>query len=118
MTIKTIDAAILAHQTWVARFQTSLKGINNESFDISLARDHGACLLGGWLKSERSRELLDAESHVQIVAIHAIFHEIAGDIAEKLNNHESGKDMEDWLAEFARLSSQLVMLLIHVKRRA
>ena len=118
MSINTIDAAILAHQTWVARFQTSLKGINSESFDIGLAKDATACLLGKWLLSERSRELLDAESHGQIVAIHATFHEIAGDIAEKLNNHESGKDMDDWLAEFSRLSSQLVMLLMLAKRRA
>lgn len=117
MTIKTIDAAILAHQAWVARFQTSIKGINNESFDIEKAKDDTACLLGRWLESERSHELLDPDAHKRITAMHASFHEIAGDIAEKLNHHESGNDMESWLEEFARLSSQLVLLLIHAKRK-
>lgn len=117
MTIETIDAAILAHQTWVARFQTSLKGINTESFDIGKARDDTACVLGMWLLSDRSRELLGPDSHNQIVAIHATFHEIAGNIAERLNHHESGKDIEDWMVEFDSLSRQLVMLLMRTKTK-
>ncbi len=117
MTIETIDAAILAHQTWVSRFQTALKGINTESFDIRKAKDDTACVLGKWLLSERSRELLGADSHNQIVAIHATFHEIAGSIAERLNHHEAGNDIAAWITEFKNLSGQLVMLLMHAKKK-
>jgi hypothetical protein len=117
VTIETIDAAILAHQTWVSRFQTSLKGINTESFDIGKAKDDAACVLGKWLLSERSHGLLGAESHKLVVAIHATFHEIAGNIAERLNHHESGKNIEAWLAEFNNLSGQLVMLLMRTKKQ-
>lgn len=117
MSIDTIEAAILAHQTWVARFQTSLKGINNESFDIGKAKDDTACVLGKWLLSERSHELLGHDLHKQIMVIHATFHEIAGNIAERLNRHETGKDIEVWLAEFNTLSRQLVILLLHTKKK-
>jgi hypothetical protein len=117
VTIETIDAAILAHQTWVARFRTSLKGINTESFDIGKAKDDAACVLGKWLLSERSRELLGAGLHHQIVAIHATFHEIAGNIAQRLNHHESGQVIEEWMAEFNNLSSHLVMLLMLTKKK-
>jgi len=117
MTIETIDAAILAHHSWVARFQTSLKGINTESFDIGKARDDSACVLGQWLQSERSRDLLGADAHALIMVIHATFHEIAGNIAEKLNQHESSSDIAAWLVEFNNLSSQLVMLLMHTKKK-
>lgn len=117
MTIETIDAAILAHQTWVARFQTALKGINTESFDIGKAKDDTACVLGRWLLSDRAPELLGVDSHKQIVAIHATFHEIAGSIAERLNQRESGQDIDAWMAEFKNLSGQLVMLLMGAKKK-
>lgn len=117
MTIETIDAAILAHQTWVSRFQTSLKGINTESFDIGKAQDDTACVLGQWLLSEHARTLLGHDAHNQIMAIHATFHEIAGSIAERLNKQESGKDIEEWMVEFNRLSKQLVTLLVHTKTK-
>jgi hypothetical protein len=38
-------------------------------------------------------------------------------IAERLNHHESGKDIEDWMAEFDNLSKQLVMLLMRTKKK-
>ena len=117
MTLETLDEAILAHQTWVARFQTSIECINTETFDISHAKDDTACALGKWLTSSSSRELLGSDSHNQIVAIHATFHEIAGNIAERLNHYESGKDIEGWLAEFNELSRQLVKTLMRIKRK-
>jgi hypothetical protein len=117
MTIETIDAAILAHQTWVARFQTSIKGINREIFDVSKANDDAACVLGQWLQSESSLALLGHDSHNQIKVIHATFHEIAGSIAARLNQHEPVKEIEEWLTEFNNLSRQLVMLLMHTKTK-
>ncbi len=117
MTIETIDAAILAHQTWAARFQTAIKGINTEAFDVSKASDDTACDLGQWLQSERSQALLGQDSHNQLTVVHATFHDIAGNIAARMNHHESGKGIEEWLDEFNNLSRQLVMLLIHTKKK-
>jgi hypothetical protein len=117
MTIEAINAAILAHQTWVARFQTVLKGINTEAFDIGKAEDDAACALGRWLQSEQSLALLGQDSHNQIKVIHGTFHEIAGNIAARLNHHESGKEIEEWLVEFNNLSRQLIVLLMHAKKR-
>ena len=117
MNIETIDEAILAHQTWVARFQTKLRGINSESFDISKAQDDTACVLGKWLYSEKSLALLGQDSHNQIKVKHATFHEIAGSIAARLNRYESGNEIEELLLEFKTLSHQLIQLLRHTKNK-
>ena len=116
MSIATIEAAILAHQTWVSRFQTALRGINNESFDIASASDDAACVLGQWLQLEHAEALLGSEKHQQIQAIHTTFHEIAGMIAGRLNHQETGKEIEEWVADFNSLSRQLISLLILAKR--
>lgn len=117
MSIKTIDDAILAHRTWVARFQTAYKGINTEVFDLSKASDCRVCDLGRWLQTERSLEVLGQEAHDRIRVMHATFHEIAGMIADMLNRQELGADVEGYLVEFNNLSTQLVGLLMLAKKR-
>ena len=116
MTINTIDAAILAHRAWVARFQSALRGDNDEVFDIGRAADDSACALGGWLRTAAAGELLGPDSHARIVALHATFHEVAGNIAQQFNGHASAGEIASWLAGLERLSGQLVACLEQVKK--
>jgi hypothetical protein len=117
MTIDTIDAAIVAHRTWVSRFQTSLNGSNTEVFDLTKAGDDTACPLGQWLSSKRSIKTLGGESHTRIARLHSAFHEIAGDIALRLNQHQSTEDSQALLNEFDNLTKQLVQLLQLAKKK-
>ncbi len=117
MTIDTIDAAIVAHRAWVSRFQTSLNGINTEVFDLTKARDDTACTLGRWLSSERSIAILGGDSHTRIARLHSAFHEIAGEIALRLNQHQSTEDSQALLNAFDNMSKQLVQLLVLAKKR-
>ncbi len=117
MTIDTIDAAIFAHRAWVSRFQTSLNGSNTEVFDFTKAQDDTACTLGQWLSTESSIATFERESHTRITRLHSAFHEIAGDIAVRLNQHQSQDDSQALLNEFDSLSKQLVQLLMLAKKK-
>lgn len=118
MTIDTIDAAILAHRAWVARFQAALTGKNDEVFDLAKARDDTICDLGRWLASEAALNLLGRDSLQRIVVLHGMFHEIAGEIGSKINEHQPAAETRALLREFANLSEQLVGLLNLAKNRA
>ena len=116
MTINTIDAAILAHRAWVARFQSALRGINDEIFDIDLAADDTACTLGGWLRTVQAGNLLGHDSYDRIVALHATFHEVAGNIARQFNGHASAEEVAAWIQGLESISSQLILCLEQVKK--
>ena len=115
MAISDIDNAIVAHRAWVARFQSAITGRNTEVFDLSKARDDTACDLGCWLHSENSHTLGE-ESRERIVAMHCAFHEIAWEIAAKLNRHDETSEVSEYTVEFDRLSKQLVLLLLLAKK--
>lgn len=115
--LSSIDQAILAHRTWVVRFQTAIQGINREAFDLATARDDNLCTLGCWLNSPESLELLGADPHQRIRVLHKTFHEIAGDLAEKINRHDALDELELLLGEFDNLSAQLIQLLRLAKKR-
>lgn len=117
MSIDTIDAAIVAHRAWVSRFQTWLNGSNTEVFDLTKAQDDRACTLGQWLLTESSMAALGGESHTRITRLHSAFHEIAGDIADRLNQHQSLDDSQALVNEFDNLSKQLVQLLKLAKKK-
>jgi hypothetical protein len=63
----TIDAAIIAHSSWVVRFRTAHAGNNTEVFDFSKVRDSDACDLGRWLLTGQPLALLGEEVHAEIV---------------------------------------------------
>ncbi len=117
MTIDTIDAAILVHQRWVAGFQNALRESSTATFDIGAAQDDFACALGQCLQSERSRVILGIESHKRITAAHASFHEMAGYIAGRLNHHDSGQEIDEWIFQLNSLSYQLVAMLRLTKKK-
>jgi hypothetical protein len=117
MPFGSIDDAIVAHRAWVARFRSSSKGLNTEKFDLSTARDDSACELGQWLRSPACSTVLSADLHRTISVLHQTFHEIAGQIAHQLNQHESPETSQEYLREFDALSKELVQVLIIAKKR-
>ncbi|MCK6411186.1 MAG: CZB domain-containing protein [Azonexus sp.] len=117
MALNSIDQAILAHHTWVVRFQTAIQGVNRESFNLASARDDTACALGRWLDTPASLALLGPDASQEIKVLHKTFHEIAGDLAEKINRQDALDELELLLGEFENLSGQLVQLLRLAKRR-
>jgi hypothetical protein len=115
MSNDTINDAIFAHRAWVARFQTTLKGINTEVFDLSKARDDGACELGHWLNAD-AETCLDAAALLRIASMHKAFHEVAWEIAVMFQQYRSREDINVYMIEFNNLSKQLVALLTQAKR--
>jgi len=117
MSISSIDAAILAHKAWVVRFQTAIQGTSRESFDLGSARNDGICTLGRWLNSPESQQVLDPEQHRIICELHRNFHEVAGDLAERINRHDALDEIELLFAEFGLLSRRLIDQLRLARRR-
>lgn len=111
MKITTIDAAILAHRTWVGSFKSACKGINTETFDLSSARDSSNCLLGRWLSTDAAALHLGEESRQNISEQHQAFHRVAGSIAELLNHGQVNQHTELLIAQFDDISKELVRLL-------
>jgi hypothetical protein len=117
MSAPPIDNAILAHRSWVERFRSALEGTTNEVFDLSKARDDTACELGCWLSTAESRSVLGEDSHQRILSMHSIFHEIAGDIAMRLNEGQRDQNLNELLTQFNHFSRQLVQLMMLAKER-
>ncbi len=117
MSIDTIDAAILAHRAWVARFQTALQGINGEIFNLTQTGDDRSCDLGRWLNSESASQLLGDEAWHRITALHQTFHEIAAGLAANLNVDRTSSENQQLLAACNDISKQLVELLLIAKKR-
>jgi hypothetical protein len=117
MAIDTIDAAILAHRTWVGGFKSAYKGINTETFDLAKARDSSNCLLGRWLSTEAAALHLGSESLQKIVEQHREFHQVAGTIAELLNHGQMNRQTEVLVEQFDDISKELVRLLRLAKTR-
>jgi hypothetical protein len=117
MPLGSIDDAIVAHRAWVARFQSSLKGLNTEKFDLSKARDDSACELGQWLRAPASSTVLSADLHRTISVLHQTFHEIAAQIAHQINQYESQETCQEYLLELDALSKELVQTLMIAKKK-
>jgi len=111
MAIDTIDAAILAHRTWVGGFKSACKGISTETFDLAKARDSSNCQLGRWLSSAAASVHLGSEPLEEIVAQHKEFHRVAGTIAELLNHGQLNQQTEVLVEQFDDISKELVRLL-------
>ncbi|MGY6217325.1 response regulator [Methylolobus aquaticus] len=103
-----LDHAIQVHRRWVARFESSVEGINIGGFDVTKASDSSACEFGQWLESPAARDRLDASHRMQLNDLHQAFHAIAGTLAAQLNHGDSGEAVQRGLAELDTLSRQIV----------
>jgi hypothetical protein len=76
-----IDAALQAHAAWRRHFKDYLSG--RAAFDTHLAGVTDQCAFGRWLAREGHR-LMPGEIHGQIIAAHAEFHQVAGEIVRNI----------------------------------
>ena len=80
MSIKRdIEYAIHIHGVWKARFRDFLSG--RGPMDLSAVGQSHACKLGHWLDNE-ARRMLSPEDHTEACRLHALFHQVSGDIVE------------------------------------
>ena len=80
MSLELIDAAIVRHLEWVARFRTALAGTGEQNIDLGQASDDSTCALGKWLALPETKDLLGMDYLNRTQALHGTFHEIAGAI--------------------------------------
>jgi hypothetical protein len=106
-----IERAIQTHRLWVARFESAIKGINVQGFDVSSAADFTRCEFGHWLASSSSRDLLGESIHAQIDALHRHFHALAGEMSARLNQGEVGELEQRMLADVENASHRFVQQL-------
>jgi hypothetical protein len=117
MSNQTINAAILAHRAWVARFRKAHVGLNTEVFDLTKVQDGHRCDLGQWLLTEASISLLGEESHNIVSVCHTAFHDIAGNIVTKLKPCDSSDDVLNLMFELDSMSKKIVSHLIQAKQK-
>lgn len=117
MIIDTIHAAIYTHQMWVEGFRQALAGATPLDGDVAAAADDRRCELGQWLNSQSSLEILGDDFHRKIDIFHAMFHDIAGEVALRLQSDKLDVNSVALLGELANLSTQLVALLNMAERR-
>lgn len=108
------SAAILAHQTWVARFQNTVKGIDREAQDPDLAGDDTLCQFGRWLHANPAAFTSQA-SYEQVISMHRAFHMTAGKIAAMLQEYQPGGTMDAEMSLLRDQSRQLATVLLAEK---
>jgi len=87
------SAAILAHQTWVARFQNAVKGIDREEQNPDLVRDDTLCQFGRWLHANPGA-FSSPMAYERIKLMHRSFHTAAWEIAVMLQEHKPSESLE------------------------
>lgn len=110
----TIDDAISAHISWLARFQNVLLGIDRERFDPQQISDPTLCAFGRWLQAHPDFTA-NAEHVKRVETLHQRFHEKAGTIAKLLGDYARHHVIETHFQQLSELSGQLVEILYEVK---
>lgn len=109
-----LSAAILAHQTWVARFQNAVKGIDREVQNPDLVRDDTICQFGRWLYANPTA-FSRPEVYERVKTMHRAFHMAAGEIAVMLQQHQSSETLERHMRALRDQSKQLAHALMAEK---
>lgn len=85
ITREEIDAVLAAHAAWKARFHDFLVG--RSGLDIATLGTTDHCAFGNWLDRYGAKYLPKAQ-YEEIAALHAEFHRVAAEVAEKLKRHD------------------------------
>ncbi len=117
MDLHIIDAAIRHHLDWIASFKAALAGQGTPDFDLLKAGDDHACSLGSWLESPFSTALLGEDFHRRTLALHATFHEIAGEIATSLSANDPVEVTQGLIDALSDLSKSLVEFLEFARKQ-
>jgi len=114
ITREEIDAVLAAHASWKARFHDFLVG--RSGLDIATLGTTDHCAFGNWL-DRYGTKYLKKEQYEEIDALHAEFHRIAAEVAEKLKRHDYA-GAHALIAQGGKLeqaSSALAVRLLQVK---
>lgn len=111
---EAIDAAIVAHRAWVARFRSVMSGISTEKFDAVDIRNDRVCVFGKWLHADPEC-FGDPQVLNDIKTQHKYFHEIASQIAVMIRQGFPRDQVDLYMAEFDEMSKQLITQLMHIK---
>ena len=84
---RDIEYAIHVHGAWKTRFRDFLSG--KTALDLSVVGQPDACKLGHWLDDE-ARRMLSLEDHAEACRLHARFHQVAGEIVDRIKNKDYG----------------------------
>lgn len=103
--------AILAHQTWLARFQNALNGKDRDPLDPAPIRDDTLCNFGKWLHAH-PEAFPSPQDYARVKAMHLAFHETAGDIALMIRQHYARDSIDIYMDEFLQQSKSLVAELL------
>lgn len=85
ITREEIDAVLAAHAAWKTRFHDFLVG--RTGLDIATLGTTDHCAFGNWLERYGAKYLKPAQFE-EIDALHAEFHRVAAEVAEKLKRHD------------------------------
>lgn len=85
-----LSEAIAAHEAWIEKLETTLRGQNPEEYDPAIVGADHLCKVGKWLYSD-GMTLDKFAEYETLRKAHADFHACAGEI---LQNHKQGYLME------------------------
>jgi len=85
ITREEIDAVLAAHASWKARFHDYLVG--RAGLDIATLGTTDHCAFGNWLDRYGAKYLKQAQ-YREIDALHAEFHRVAAEVADKLKSRD------------------------------
>ncbi|MBO7081882.1 MAG: CZB domain-containing protein [Neisseriaceae bacterium] len=118
-TINLTDV-IAAHNAWLDKLETTLKGQNPEEYDPEIVGADHLCALGKWMNSD-GLSLSNLSEFANVKSVHAAFHQCAGEILQK---HKAGKFadaitmLRNKLPDLSRqVQVHLVSLLIAYKEK-
>lgn len=111
-----VDAFIDAHRLWKVKLRDAIE--NRDKVDTDALKRDDCCALGKWIYGDGERRFGGAPSFVDLLSLHRNFHQVAGDVAEMINEQRF-IDAEDALAPgtpFSDATRNVVHVLSAVKR--
>ena len=110
-----VDVYIDAHRQWKVKLRDAIE--NREKVDAATLVRDDCCALGKWIYGDGQR-LAGRETFSELIERHKRFHQVAGGVAEKINQRQY-REAEEALAPgtpFSAATSAVVLTLSSAKR--
>ena len=110
-----VDVYIDAHRQWKVKLRDAIE--NRDKVDVSTLSRDDCCALGKWIYGDGQR-LAGRETFTELIERHKRFHQVAGGVAEKINQRQY-REAEEALAPgtpFSQATSEVVLALSSAKR--
>lgn len=106
-----IDAAIVAHENWIKRFQAVIQGTSREHLTPRQVARSEDSAIGKWLQSEGKKQLGHSPTFHILVDRHRNFHREAALVLAHSQAGQSQAAEKRWETSFRHASNQVVLLL-------